>query len=77
MATKQYIVTFDAGADPDSVASELRSQGVQVDNIMRDVGIISGSADDAAVAALRGARNVLDVSESAPIGVPPAESSVQ
>lgn len=77
MARKQYIVTFDPSADPDSVAEDLRSNGLEVDNVMREIGIISGAADDGKLSALRGARSVLDISESGTVGVPPPDSEVQ
>ena len=77
MARKQYIVTFDPSADADSIAAELRSNGLEVETVMREIGIISGAAEDASVSGLRGTRNVLDISESGHVGVPPPESDIQ
>ena len=77
MATKQYVVTLAPGSDAERTASELRNRGLTVDNVMGEIGIISGAADDAAVARLREAAGVLDVSESGSVQLPPPDSDVQ
>ena len=77
MATKQYVVTLAPGSDAQRTATELRTRGLTVDNVMHEIGIISGAADDAAVANLREAAGVLDVSESGEVHLPPPESDVQ
>ena len=77
MATKQYVVTLTPGSDAQRTASELRNRGLTVDNVMDEIGIISGAADDAAIASLRQAAGVLDVKESGEVQLPPPDSDVQ
>lgn len=77
MAQKHYLVTLVPGTDPDTAATDLRSQGFAVEDVMREIGIISGSADESTVPVLQAAAGVLDVSESGEVYLPPSESEVQ
>jgi len=77
MPGKQYVVTLTPGSDPDAASAELRSRGLKIHNVMREIGIISGEADDESIAGLREAAGVLDVSESDEVHLPPPDSDVQ
>lgn len=77
MPRKQYVVTLVPGTDADAAAAELRSRGLAIDNVMHEIGIISGAADAASVTSLENTAGVLDVSESGEVHLPPPESDIQ
>ena len=77
MALKTYIVTLTPGSNTESAASGLRAKGFAVSNVMKEIGVIAGDADDAAIASLREVPGVADVSESGGVNIPPPDSDVQ
>ena len=77
MALKKYVITLAPGSNSETAANGLRAKGFAVENVMREIGIISGDADDAAVASLREVPGVADVSESGGVSIPPPDSDVQ
>jgi len=77
MAKRHYVVTLVPGTDPKQAATDLRSRGFAVDNVMDEIGIISGTAEESAVPTVQATGGVLDVSESGEVQLPPGESEVQ
>jgi hypothetical protein len=59
------------------VTQQLRSQGMQVDQVLESVGIITGSVPDCHYSALRSIEGVSSVHEQHRFHVPPPDSDVQ
>jgi hypothetical protein len=60
-----------------AVVDALRGQGMQVDQVMDQLGIISGVAPAGAREALMGVEGVLSIDESQGFQLPPPDSPVQ
>lgn len=58
-------------ADIDTIAGRLAGAGMTVDQILSTTGIITGSVDDAAAAALGGLAGVASVEPDADFQIPP------
>ena len=69
----RIVVTVDPAARPriDQVARRLAQAGMTVDQILSTTGIITGSADAAAMAALGGVADVTAVEPDADFHIPP------
>jgi hypothetical protein len=61
----------------DEVAAELRSKGMQVDQVLSEVGVISGSVPDDLRQALETGSGVEGVEEAKSFQIPPPESDIQ
>ena len=59
------------------VAAELRSKGMQVDQVLSEVGVISGSVPDDRRQALETVSGVEAVEEASKFQIPPPESDIQ
>lgn len=60
-----------------AVADALRGQGMEVEQVMDQLGIISGVVPESARAALMGVAGVVSVDESQGYQLPPPDSPVQ
>jgi hypothetical protein len=60
-----------------AVADALREQGMQVEQVMEQLGIISGVVPDGAQASLMGVEGVLSIDESQGFQLPPPDSPLQ
>jgi hypothetical protein len=58
------------------IAKELADAGLHDSQILEEIGIITGDAEEAVVAKFRQVRGVVDVSPSAPVDVGPPGSPV-
>lgn len=69
----RIVVTVDpaALADIDQLAGRLAGSGMSVDQILSTTGIITGSADPTALAALGGVTGVAAVEPDADFHIPP------
>ena len=61
----------------DDIVRDLQARGMQVDQVLRSLGIVTGSAPADAVAGLRGVDGVASVDEQMTFSVPPPDSPVQ
>lgn len=61
----------------EEVAAHLRSSGMHVDQVLNDVGVISGSVPDDRRKHLQAVTGVQSVEDTATVQLPPPESSVQ
>jgi hypothetical protein len=77
MGRQQFTITVHPEADPESVASQLRSHGIHVDQVMHEIRIISASSDSVDVNSVRKVKGVSGVEESADYQIPPPDAPVQ
>jgi hypothetical protein len=72
-------VTVDDGhrGSMDGVVESLRATGMQVEQVLGSLGIVTGSAPDDALDALRGVEGVDSVDEQLSYQLPPPDSPVQ
>jgi hypothetical protein len=61
----------------DGVVESLRATGMQVEQVLGSLGIVTGSAPDDALDALRGVEGVDSVDEQLSYQLPPPDSPVQ
>lgn len=76
MAEKDLIFTVKR-EDTAGTAERLRSAGVSVSDELHNIGIISGSADDAELDNLRKIPGVLGIGPSRSIQIKPPDSPIQ
>ena len=74
-STKDWVVMTSGDRSLDAVAKELKKSGLKVDHVMNEIGMITGSGDDAAAAKARKVKGVTDVSANAGADVGPPNSS--
>ena len=72
--TKTWIVTTSGERSARDVAKDLRAKGFAVDQVMDEIGTITGEADDAVASKVRGIQGVSDVSPDSPIDIGPPDS---
>jgi hypothetical protein len=70
-------VTDDQVDDMPAVVAALRDAGLRVDEVLNGVGVVTGTVDEAALAALSTVPGVLDVERSRVYQAPPPDSPVQ
>lgn len=72
-------VTVDDGHLPDigAVAARLRDSGMQVEQVLEGLGVITGSAPATARSALTAVEGVVSVDEQLTYQLPPPDSPVQ
>ena len=61
----------------DGVVESLRASGLQVEQVLGTLGIVTGSAPDAALDVLRGVDGVTSVDEQLGYQLPPPDAPVQ
>ena len=61
----------------EEVAAHLRSSGMQVDQVLNEIGVISGSVPDNRRQLLKTVTGVQSVEDTATVQLPPPESPVQ
>lgn len=78
MATrKEWVVTTSGDRPIADIAKELKQAGFQVDQVLSDVGLITGAGGDDIAESLRKVKGVSDVSVNAGANVGPPDSKVQ
>ncbi len=77
MSRQQYVITVHPEADPENVATQLRSHGLNVEQVMHEIRIISASSDSVDVNSVRQLKGVSGVEESTDYQIPPPDSPVQ
>ena len=75
MANKQdWVVTTSGDRPVNEVAKDLRQSGFAVDQVLEEIGIITGAASEDVVKKARAIRGVADVSRDEPIDIGPPGS---
>ena len=64
-------------ASIDDVANDLRGSGMRVGQVLRELGIITGSVDFSRRASLRSVDGVLSVDSAVNFHLPPPDSPIQ
>lgn len=76
-AKPAVIVTLSGERKVRDVARDLRAAGLQVDQVLEETGIVTGTADLGTHARLREIQGVADVSADHPVDIGPPDSEVQ
>jgi hypothetical protein len=71
---KTWIITTSGERSTKDVAKDLKAKGFAVDQVLDEIGAITGAADDAVVAKLRGIDGVSDVSPDGAIDIGPPDA---
>lgn len=72
--SKRWIVTTGGERSTKEVAADLKSKGFAVDQVLDEIGAITGAADDSVVAKVRGIKGVADVSPDGDIDIGPPDA---
>jgi hypothetical protein len=72
-----FTVSLDRSRDIEQVVKELRSVGLVVQRELPRIGVVSGSADECAVSAIRHVGGVISVEPEGFVQIAPPSSSVQ
>lgn len=73
---KRWIVTLVEGAALPDVRRRLADAGFDVDQVLDEIGVVTGRGDDDVAAKLRGIEAVEDVSPEGEIGISPPDSDL-
>jgi hypothetical protein len=76
-AKPAVIVTLSGERKVHDVARDLSAAGLEVDQVLEETGIVTGTADLGTHGRLRKIRGVADVSPDHPIDIGPPDSEVQ
>jgi hypothetical protein len=76
-AKPAVIVTLSGERTVRDVARDLRAAGLEIDQVLEETGIVTGTADSGIHARLRTIQGVADVSADHPIDIGPPDSEVQ
>ena len=71
---KTWIITTSGQRSAKDVAKDLKAKGFTVDQVLDEIGTITGAGDDAVVAKVRKIDGVSDVSPDSPIDIGPPDS---
>lgn len=72
--SKRWIVTTSGRRSPKDVSRDIESAGLAVDEVLEEIGVITGSASDSVAERVRGVPGVADVSPDQPIDIGPPDS---
>jgi hypothetical protein len=72
--SKGWIITTSGDRPAKDVAKDLKAKGFAVDQVLDEIGSITGTADDAVAAKVRGVKGVADVSPDSPIDIGPPDA---
>jgi uncharacterized protein with ACT and thioredoxin-like domain len=72
---KKFIVTTGGDRPIQDIAKELADAGLKGVEVLQEIGSITGSAEEEAVAKLRKVRGIVDISQDVPVDVGPPGSS--
>jgi hypothetical protein len=74
---EQITVTLSADVEPEVVAEQLRAAGMTVEQVLRAAGVITGSVDAQARAALADVPGVVAVEAQQTFGIAPPDAGIQ
>lgn len=70
-------ITVTVSGDPDAVAEQLRAAGMNVDQVLSEVGVITGSAAAGQQASLAEIPGVVSVEAEHGFQLPPSDAEIQ
>jgi hypothetical protein len=70
-------IALEEGQDIKSIVNQLRSAGLKIEQVMDQVGAISGSVDSKALQKIRKIKGIARVEEASTYQIPPPDSEVQ
>jgi hypothetical protein len=73
-SSKGWIVTTSGERSVKDVAKDLKAKGFSVDQVLDEIGAITGAADDDVAAKARNIKGVADVSPDGSIDIGPPDS---
>ena len=74
--SRRWIVTLAEGASAAELRTRLDSAGFEVDQVLDEIGVVTGRGDDAVAAQVREIDGVEDVSPEGEIGIGPPDSDL-
>lgn len=74
--TKKWVVTLSNSQSVNKLSRELTEAGFAIDQVLDQIGCITGSGSDEVAQKLRKISGVADVSPEATIQLPPSDESV-
>ncbi|MBD0370925.1 MAG: hypothetical protein ICV60_08830 [Pyrinomonadaceae bacterium] len=78
MAAKKKLIVTTSGDRPlEDIKKELTEKGFTVGQVLKEIGIITGTGTDAAVKKLRTIKGVTDVSVDQPVDIGPPDAPIQ
>lgn len=78
MAAKKKLIVTTSGDRPlEEIKKELAEKGFTVGQVLKEIGIITGTGTDDAAKKLRAVKGVTDVSEDQPVNIGPPDAPVQ
>jgi hypothetical protein len=72
--TSEWVVTTSGERSVGEVAKELKKHGFKVNNVLDEIGVITGAAEDHVVAKARKVKGVSDVSANVDVDIGPPGS---
>ena len=72
--SKSWIVTTSGERSAKDVAKDLKAKGFSVDQVLDEIGAITGAADDGVVEKVRAIKGVADVSPEGTIDIGPPDA---
>lgn len=75
-ALTEWVITLAPDTAAPQARAALTKAGLQVDQVLEEIGVITGHGDAQLGAALRKVKGVADVAEQAPIDIGPPDSAV-
>jgi hypothetical protein len=74
--SKAFVITVSGDRRIHDVARDLTTTGFQVDQVLDEIGVVTGSAPPTSIAKLRKVRGVKDVSADHPVDIGPPGAPV-
>lgn len=74
--TKKWVVTLASDRPVSEVSNELTKTGFDIDQVLDQIGCITGTASDEVARKLRKVPGVADVSPESTIQLPPSDESI-
>jgi hypothetical protein len=75
-AKQPVVVTLTGDRPIHEVAADLKAAGLTVDQVLKDIGSVTGSADPGAIERLRKVPGVADVSDDHGVDIGPPDASI-
>jgi len=75
-APRRWIVTLAGDASPEKIAEDLRAKGFVVEQVLGDVGVITGQASDSTVEKLKVLPTLQSIEPDQPIQLPDPSTGI-
>jgi hypothetical protein len=74
--SKRWVVTLREGVGPAALRRRLAEAGLDVDQVLEEIGVVTGQGDDSVADKLRGLDEVEDVSAEGEARIAPPDSDL-